>query len=74
MTREVDAKALAASARRLVAFNQLDPTYGIKFTRVWLDQLIRRGLFPAPVKVSEHRIAWRASEIEEWIATRPTAR
>ena len=31
----------------------------------------KNGTFPAPVKLSEARIAWRRDEVENWLANRP---
>jgi hypothetical protein len=45
--------------------------HGIPYTRVHLRRLIRAGNFPAPVRLSEHRIAWHLSAIEKWKASRP---
>lgn len=39
--------------------------------RLYLWRGARAGTFPAPIKVSENRIAWRRSEVEAWIASRP---
>lgn len=40
-----------------------------------LYALIRRGMFPAPVKVSARRVAWLVSDIEIWRASlAPTVR
>jgi len=47
---------------------------GIPFTRVHLNRLISAGNFPAPVALSAQRIAWKASDIEAWIDSRPTVR
>ncbi len=56
--------------------------HGIKYTRVHLNRLIARGLFPSPVQLTPNRIAWilgSPSEadpdtIEGWKATRPMTR
>ena len=40
---------------------------GITFSRVHLRRLIEAGLFPAPVSVSERRIAWVAAEVDEFL-------
>lgn len=40
-------------------------------TRVYLWRKVKGGSFPAPVQVSENRIAWRRAEVEAWIASRP---
>lgn len=33
----------------------------------------KNGTFPAPVKLSEARIAWKRDEVERWLANRPRA-
>ena len=40
-------------------------------SRVYLWRAVKAGTFPAPIKVSENRIAWRRSEVEGWVASRP---
>jgi prophage regulatory protein len=47
--------------------------HGIPYTRVHLNRLMKAGKFPASVRLSENRIAWRLSELQVWKATRPTA-
>jgi len=42
-------------------------------SRVYLWRAVRAGTFPAPIKLSENRIAWRRPEVEAWIASRPLA-
>ena len=32
-------------------------------------RLIKLGKFPKPVKISERRVAWKLSDIQEWIST-----
>jgi prophage regulatory protein len=34
---------------------------------------IKAGKFPLPVKLSARAVAWRAADIEAWIAERPQA-
>lgn len=36
-------------------------------------EFIQAGTFPAPVKIGARAVAWRESEIEEWISTRQSA-
>ena len=43
---------------------------GVGKTTVY--KMIGRGQFPRPVKLGERAVAWRRSDIEGWIATRPT--
>ena len=35
---------------------------------VW--RMVRAGAFPAPVKISENRIAWNSLAIDNWIESR----
>ncbi len=35
--------------------------------------LIAEGRFPSPVKLSKRAVAWRQSEIDEWISQRVAA-
>jgi prophage regulatory protein len=40
---------------------------GIRFSRQHLHRLIRKGLFPRPVKLGEQTNAWPEREIDAWI-------
>lgn len=42
-------------------------------TRLFAWRGAKNGSFPAPVKLSEARIAWRRDEVERWLAERPRA-
>ena len=42
-------------------------------TRIFAWRGARTGLFPAPVKVGAHRVAWRRSEVAAWLESRPRA-
>jgi predicted DNA-binding transcriptional regulator AlpA len=33
---------------------------------------VRKGKFPAPREISPNKAVWLASEVDEWIRTRPT--
>ena len=35
-----------------------------------LYEAIKRGDFPAPVKLGQRAVGWRRSDIERWLATR----
>ena len=39
-------------------------------SRLYFWRGAREGFFPAPVKVSAARVAWRTEEIETWLASR----
>ncbi len=32
---------------------------------------VRKGVFPGPVRVGPRRVAWRKTDVDEWIASRP---
>lgn len=42
----------------------------VPLSRVTVWNLRRRGGFPQPVRLSANRIAWRASDLNSWIADR----
>jgi len=44
------------------------------FRRAYLYELMRKGQFPAPVRIGDRAVAWRESDIAEWINSRPLAR
>ena len=56
-----------------VTYDEL-PSHGVPYTRVHLNRLMRKGLFPIAVQLSPNRIAWRVSDVEQWKANRPPAR
>jgi prophage regulatory protein len=45
----------------------------IAYGRTKLWQMVRSGEFPPPRRVGPNRRAWLASEIQEWIKTRPVS-
>jgi prophage regulatory protein len=59
---------------RLIAFNELRPEKGIVYSRDHLREKVRKGEFPAPVQLSDKRIAWIESEIDDWINQRLESR
>ena len=42
-------------------------------SKAHLYLMIQEGDFPRPVRVGKRAVAWRESEITQWIATRPEA-
>lgn len=38
--------------------------------RTSLYEMVRRGLFPAPLQIGAHAVAWKEADVEAWIATR----
>lgn len=59
---------------RIVAFPELDPRYGLPWSRVHVNRLIAAGKFPQKVHISAGRVGWLESEIEAWIKERADAR
>lgn len=43
-------------------------------SRSALYEKIAQGTFPQPVRVGERAVAWRQSDVLDWIASRPPAR
>ena len=46
---------------------------GIKYSRPHLWRLYTTNKFPKPIKLSASRNAWRAEDIEAWVAERAAA-
>ena len=59
--------------RRVVLSAQL-PEYGIPYSRVHIDRLVKAGQFPAPFKLSANRNAWWESEILDLLESRAATR
>ena len=38
----------------------------------WLHKSIKRGDFPAPVKLGARAVGWRRADVEAWLASRET--
>ena len=55
---------------RLLTFAQLGPEKGISHCRDHVRRLVKVGKFPAPIQLSEHKIAWLEAEIDAMIAAR----
>jgi len=47
--------------------------FGIRFCRQHLNRLIKRGAFPSPIFLGPKKRAWKKSEIEQWVASRPAS-
>lgn len=59
---------------RLITYAQLKPEKGIGYSRVHLARLVRAGMFPRPIPLSDARIAWVEEEVDRWICDRCAAR
>lgn len=47
--------------------------FGIRLCRDRVRVLVKRGLFPEPVRVGSYKTAWRRSAIVQWVAELPDA-
>jgi prophage regulatory protein len=59
---------------KLIDFKSLGAAKGINYSRDHLRRKCKAGEFPKPIPVSDHRIAWIESEIDEWLAARAAKR
>jgi prophage regulatory protein len=59
---------------KLLTFKQLGPEKGIPYSRDHWRRKCRAGEAPTPVPISDRRVAWIESEIDEWLASRAAAR
>ncbi|MBX7459264.1 AlpA family phage regulatory protein [Qipengyuania sp. 1NDH17] len=40
----------------------------VSFSRATLDRLVAAGDFPAPIRITQNRLAYSAEAVEKWIA------
>ncbi|MBL7099977.1 MAG: AlpA family phage regulatory protein [Alphaproteobacteria bacterium] len=59
--------------QQLLTFETL-VTLGYVSNRVTLGRRIRRGEFPAPIRVGSRNVAWLKAEIDAWQAERVAQR
>jgi hypothetical protein len=59
---------------RLLSFAQLGPEKGIPHCRDHVRRLVKAGKFPAPLQLSENKIAWLEAEIDAMISARAEER
>jgi prophage regulatory protein len=55
----------------LVRFSEFKQRFGIPYDRSTIHRKRLDGSFPAPLRLSAGTVAWRVSDIEEWLASRP---
>ena len=55
----------------LVAARFLPLVVGLSVVTCWRKR--RAGTFPSPIRISEGRVAWRRSDLENWLNTQVTA-
>ncbi len=59
------------SPTRLLRMREVSARVALRPPRIY--NLIKRGDFPVPVRIHGRSVAWIASEVEAWIASRPRA-
>lgn len=55
----------------ILRLNQVKEICGI--SRSTLYALLQRGEFPAPISLGARAIGWFASDVNEWVVSRPPA-
>ena len=61
-----------APVRKLLVENQLSNIVPYSRSHIW--RLEQEGSFPKRIKIGQNRVAWLASEIDEWIEAKILAR
>jgi len=67
------AQFTAAIPKKVVPAAHL-PLYGITYSRVHIDRLVKAGKFPAPFKLSANRNAWWEADILAFLEERGATR
>lgn len=60
------------SAPTILRRRQVEKLTGLARSTIY--ELIKKGLFPAPVRIGKRAVGWHGDKIEAWIASRPSAR
>ena len=58
-------------AVKLMTRREVEET--VRLGRSAIYKLMREGVFPIPIRVGSRSVRWRASEIDEYLETRPRA-
>lgn len=62
----------SASSERLLRLRQVQDF--VPLSKATIYGMIQAGDFPRPVQLGRQCVAWRLSEIEHWIRSRPPSR
>lgn len=57
---------MSEPVRRLQTLREVQQR--VTFSRSTIYAKIARGEFPAPIRISENRVAWDSAAIDNWIA------
>jgi len=55
----------------LLSWPEVQRAIGLSRPQIW--RLRRDGNFPAPLRLSTHRVGWRVSELRAWLDSRARA-
>jgi predicted DNA-binding transcriptional regulator AlpA len=53
--------------KRFLSYPDLRERKGIRFSRVWIDELIRQGKFPRKIRISANRVGWLEDEVDAFL-------
>ena len=67
-TEDLKMAAIAETQPRIIRRREVEGRTGLP--RSTLYDHIKRGDFPAPVRLSERSVGWVASEVDAWVAGR----
>ena len=62
-------KIITHAAIDLSKIKEVIQRSGLSKTAIYRN--IKNGTFPAPVRIGKRSVAWRTSELEEWLRVRP---
>jgi prophage regulatory protein len=51
----------------MVAAKHIQLVVGFSYVTAWRKR--KQGLFPAPIRISVGRVAWRRADLEDWLAS-----
>ena len=67
--RELKRVVGSSHVDKIIMENELLPTLPFGKTTLWNE--VKEGRFPAPRRATPHRKGWLASEIDDWVKSRP---
>ena len=62
---------MSCANERLLRLQEVKSRTGL--SRSYLYALVQQGNFPKPVKIGKRAVAWKSSEIDQWIADKINA-
>lgn len=68
--KEPEVVRLIKIAGEVIRRKELCQITGLSMTTLWRQE--REGYFPARIRLTNHSVGWRRSDIEAWLSTRPT--